>query len=196
MIVRRILAVGLASSLLTLFGFASESQSAVGIVNFGSCISESKFGKQEQASFDTIKQQMTSLVEDAEKQINEVGAKLRDPEYMDGLSSEAEAELKHKLQALNEEYARAQNQYYQVLNQANTRVIQTMSAQIQKAAEKVAQDKQLSMVVNREACFFFAPGLEVTPLIVAEMDKQFELDMKKQATPAALSGPTEDRTQK
>ena len=35
------------------------------------------------------------------------------------------------------------------------------------------------MIVNKEACFFYAPNLDVTDLIIAEMDKRFEEEKKK-----------------
>lgn len=169
-------AIGLAST-----AFCADAAPSFGIVNFGSCVTDSKLGKQEQASFESLKKQMTSLLEDTEKQLNDLSAKFNDPEYLDGLSPEAEEDLKNKFRTLNEELGRYQNQYYQVMNQANMRIVQTLSTSINTASEKVAKDKKLSMVVNKDACFYFTPGLDVTNLIVAEMDKNFAQESKKQA---------------
>ncbi len=171
-------------TLLLCFGSFAAAQAAdtkgqIGIVNFSSCMTESKLGKREQASFEALKKQMASLLEDTEKQLTEISAKFNDPEYMDGLSPEAEEELKNKARSLNEEMNRYQNQYYQVLNQANMKILQGVSATIQAASEKIAKDKQLSMVMNKEACFFYAPVLDVTSLVVNEMDKNFDIEMKK-----------------
>ena len=127
---------------------------------------------------------MTTLLEDTEKQLNELSAKFNDPEFLDGLSPEAEEELKNKFRTLNEELGRYQNQYYQVMNQANMRIMQTISASINTASEKVAKDKKLSMVVNKDACFYYTPGLDVTTLVIGEMDKTFAEDAKKQAAVA------------
>lgn len=155
-------------------GFSSnEAKSSVGVVNFSSCVSDSKLGKQEQSSFESLKGQMTSLIEDTEKQLNEIAAKFNDAEYMDGLSPEGEEEMKVKFRALNEEMNRYQNQYYQVLQQANMKMIQTIGAGIQAASEKVAKDKKLNMVMSKEACFFAAPTLDVTNSVIAEMDVVF-----------------------
>lgn len=164
---------------------ANEAPANIGIVNFGSCVTDSKIGKQEQASFESLKKQMATLLEDTEKQLNEINAKFNDPEYLDGLSPEGEEELKTKFRTLSEELNRYQNQYYQVLNQANMRIIQQISGTINAAAEKVAKDKKLTMVVNKEACFFFNPQLEVTNLVVSEMDKMFDSDPKKSAAAPA-----------
>jgi len=159
-----------------------------GVVNFSTCITDSKVGKEEQSSFENLKKQMSAHLEDTEKQINELASKFNDPDYMDGLSPEAEEELKNKIRTLNEELGRYQNQYYQVLNQANMKIIQSISANINTAAEKVAKDKKLAMVVNKEACFFHSSALDVTNLVVAEMDKTFELESKKQkATSSAIA---------
>ncbi len=166
------LVVGLCSGKLA----ADTKQPSVGIVNFTSCMTESKLGKQEQASFESLKSQMSSLLEDTEKQLNELTSKFNDPEYMDGLSPDGEEELKTKFRMLNEEMSRYQNQYYQVLNQANMKVVQTLSVNIQEAAEKVAKSKKLSMVLNKEACFFYTSGLDITNFVIAELDKSFELE--------------------
>lgn len=186
---------------LTILGCSTTIFSAevpsFGIVNFGTCVTESKLGKQEQASFESLKKQMTSLLEETEKQLNDLSAKFNDPEYLDGLSPEAEEELKNKFRTLNDELGRYQNQYYQVMNQANMRIIQALSTSINTAAEKVAKDKKLNMVVNKDACFYYAPALDVTPLVIAEMDKNFAQDIKKVGVQAnvAETAPAEQKTE-
>ncbi|MBS0651128.1 MAG: OmpH family outer membrane protein [Verrucomicrobia bacterium] len=173
-----VLATGLATS-----AFAADAPS-IGVVNFSNCVTDSKLGKQEQSSFDALKKQMSTLLEDTEKQLNDIAAKFNDPEYLDGLSPEAEEELKNKFRVLSDEMNRYQNQYYQVLNQANMRIIQTISNGINTASEKVAKDKKLTVVVNKDACFYFSPGLDVTNQVVSEMDKTFDSETKKQAAAA------------
>ncbi len=49
------------ATLLTTAGFSAEAAQNFGIVNFGTCVSDSKLGKQEQASFESLKKQMTSF---------------------------------------------------------------------------------------------------------------------------------------
>ncbi len=192
MISRKFFVAATAAS-LALCGLASAADSvSYGIVNFTNCVTDSKLGKEEQASFENLKKQFTSHLEETEKQITELSSKFNDREYMDGLSPEAEEEMKTKIRTLNEELNRYQNQYYQVLNQANMRVIQAISTGINTAAEKVSKEKKLSMVLNKDACFFYSPTLDVTNLIVAEMDKAYELDAKKQPTAnAAAEAPTQ-----
>jgi outer membrane protein len=188
---RRFVPALLTAAVLTTAAFSAETVPTFGIVNFGACVSDSKLGKQEQASFESLKKQMATLLEDTEKQLNELAAKFNDPEYLDGLSPEAEEELKNKFRTLNEELSRYQNQYYQVMNQANMRIMQTLAASINVASEKVAKDKRLSMVVNKDACFYFTPALDVTNFVVAEMDKNFSQESKKQAAAPMISAETE-----
>lgn len=180
---KSLLALGLMFSASSAFAESGN----FGIVNFATCITDSKMGKEEQSSFENLKKQMTAHLEDTEKQINELAAKFNDPDYMDGLSPEAEDELKNKIRTLNEELGRFQNQYYQVLNQANMKIMQSISTNINTASEKVAKDKKLTMVVNKEACFFYNPSLDVTNFVIAEMDKNFEVESKKQKATPALS---------
>lgn len=168
---------------------AAESLPSMGVVNFTTCISDSKLGKQEQASFESLKKQMTSLLEDTEKQINELATKFNDPEFLDSLSPEAEEELKNKFRSLNEDLNRYQNQYYQVLQQSNMKIMQTLSNSINTASEKVAKDKKLSLIVNKEACFFTASTLDVTNFVVTEMDKIYDQSAKQQ--PPAAQTPKE-----
>ncbi|MBI2743088.1 MAG: OmpH family outer membrane protein [Chlamydiales bacterium] len=174
---------------------AAEGAQNVGVVNFASCITDSKLGKQEQSSFESLKKQLSTLLEDTDKQLVEINNKLSDTEFMDGLSPEGEEELKNKFRVLNEELNRYQQQYYQVLNQANMRIVQMLSSSISSASERVAKEKKLTMVINKEACFFYAPQLEVTNLVVGEMDRVFEQESKKNAQlPAVQPGATVQNT--
>lgn len=172
---------------------AQEVKAQVGVVNLMNCMNDSKYGKQEQSSLEALKKQLSSLLEDTEKQLNEIGAKFNDTEYMDGLSPEAEEEMKNKFRTLNEEMNRYQNQYYQVLNQAQMKVFQSVYSKIQNASEKVAKDKRLTMVINKEACFFHNPVFDVTNNVVAEMDKEFDLEAAKKPAAATAAAPSESQ---
>lgn len=157
---------------------AFDSKTIVGVVNFSSCLTESKYGKQEQQNLENIRKQMVSIIEETEKELKDLSTKLDDQEFLDGLSPKAEEELKIKYQTLNEDLMRYQNQYYQVLNQANYQIIQKLSTNIAKASEKIAKQKNLSVVMNKEACFYYKPDLEITNLVIQEMDKSYEIDLK------------------
>jgi outer membrane protein len=158
----------------------AENSPGIGIVDFSNCITESKAGKKEQENMENLRKQMSTLVENTEKELREITAKFDDVEYLDSLSPKAEEDLKMKHQALQEDLGRYQQQIYQVLNHANYQMVHKMISTISTAAEKIAQEKGLDYVMNRESCFYVRPDLDVTSLVVAEMDKTFETADKTQ----------------
>jgi len=169
-----------------------------GIVNFSTCISESKYGQQEQEAFDDVRNKITSIMTDLEGQLNDIATKLQDPEFIDSLSPEAEQEMKARFQSLSEELGRYQNQYYQVMNQANMKLIQMMSNHVAEASEAIAKKQKLNVILNKEACFYYDPKQDITTAVVSEMNKNFEKDAKSQQTTTAAaekSSPT-DQAQK
>lgn len=168
-----------AAALTILAGKATaEETPVIGVVNFTACVTESKSGKKEQENMESMRQQMTTLVEDTEKELREIASKFEDPEYLDSLSPKAEEELKARFQTLQEDLGRYQNQFYQVLNHANYQMVQKLQGNIAKAAETIARERNLDYVMNKEACFYIRPDLDVTDSVISEMDKNFELDVK------------------
>ena len=159
---------------LLLAGSTFADNALTGVVNFTTCITDSKSGKKEQENMEAIRNQMASLIEDTEKELKELSAKFEDTELLDSLSPKAEEEMKVRFQALQEDLGRYQNQYYQVLQHAQYQLIQKMSGNIAKAAETIAKQKKLDYVINKEACFYIRSDLDVTNAVIAEMDKSFE----------------------
>jgi outer membrane protein len=166
----------LAAFLLAGSTFAADA--LTGVVNFTTCITDSKSGKKEQENMENIRNQMSTLIEDTEKELKELSAKFEDTEFLDSLSPKAEEEMKVKYQTLQEDLGRYQNQYYQVLQHAQYQLIQKMSGNIAKAAEIVAKQKNLDYVINKEACFYIRSDLDVTSAVISEMDKTFETQSK------------------
>ncbi len=152
-----------------------------GIVNFATCVTESKYGKQEQEAFESIKKQMGAYIEDTEKQLKEVANKLNDSDHMDGLSPEGTQELNAKFQALQEEMYRYQQQYNQLMSQAQYQLIQKINGYIQSASRSIAQKKKLDYVMNKEAVFFYHVDLDITNDVIAEMNKDFDKNQKNQS---------------
>jgi outer membrane protein len=169
---------------------AAADEPAIGIVNFAQCLSDSKEGKQQQASFEAMQKQIKTLLEDTEKQATELSANLNDPEFVDGLTREKEDELTAKLQALGQELDRQQKQYYQVLNQANMNVLHTMQGKINEASAEVAKEQKLLLVLNKEACFFTSPTFDVTKHVIDKMDKKFAVDAAKKQQQVAKGEPS------
>ncbi len=159
------------------------AEQKVGIVNMENIFMETKLGKQEQASFETMRKQFATLLEDTEKQLRDINDKLQDKDTLDGLSPEAEAEMKNKFAQLSEEMNRYNQQYYQFMQQGQHKIMQSVFGGITQASEKLAAAKGYTMILNKQACFYSAPTLDVTAEMVKEMDKSFE-DEAKQAAAA------------
>ncbi|MBU6384130.1 MAG: OmpH family outer membrane protein [Verrucomicrobia bacterium] len=150
----------------------------IGVVNFATCITDSKTGKKEQENLEAMRKLMTAQIEDTDKELKEMGARFEDPEYLDSLSPKAEEELKGRFQARQEDLVRYQNQFYQMMNHAQMQMLHKMSGSIAKAAEKIALEKHLDYVMNKEACFYIRPDLDVTAQVITELDKKFEAEEK------------------
>lgn len=176
-------------ALLALAPLAAQSGdlSTVGVVNFKTCIEKSKLGQAEQKSFEELKTQMGSVLEKTEKELEDISNKLNDAEYLDSLSKDAQNELKNRFQNMGQEMARYQNQYYQILNQANFKLIQELGSKVADASKAVATTKKLNFVMNEDAFFYYAPGFDITNDVVAELDKRYEADAvaAKDKAPAA-----------
>ncbi|MEX0962357.1 MAG: OmpH family outer membrane protein [Simkaniaceae bacterium] len=184
---KHLLSLGL-SALFATSALMANEEKKVALVNFTTCILESKYGMDEQESFENIKKQMASLVEDSEKNLRELAAKFNDSDYMDGLSPEAEGELKGKYQSLSEEYSRYQNQFMQVMNQAQMKMYQSMQVHINDASEKVAREHHLSLILNKDVAFYFDNALDMTDLVIKELNQEYE---KKGKNNIALQAPSE-----
>lgn len=165
------LSLATAATCFTSAAIAAEQQ---GVVNFSSCITDSKIGKREQQNFENIRKQMSGLIENTEKELKELSAKFEDTEYLDSLSPKAEEELKVKYQTLQEDLGRYQNQFYQVLQHAQYQMAQKVSNSIAQAAEKVAKEKHLSCVINKDACFYVNPNMDLTETVISQMNKDFD----------------------
>lgn len=151
----------------------------IGIVDFTSCVTNSKFGKKEQENLQNISKQMQGMMEQTETELKELSAKFDDAEYLDSLSPKAEEEMKQKFQTLNEDLERYRNQFYQVLQHAQYQLVQKVNTSAAKAAEQVAAARGLDYVLNREVCFYCKSDLDVTQDVVSEMDKAFDADAAK-----------------
>ncbi|WP_052354689.1 OmpH family outer membrane protein [Candidatus Protochlamydia sp. R18] len=155
----------------------------IGIVNAKKCLDESKLGKEEQANFDKMKKQMESILQDKERDLEELESKINDEDYMDSISEEAASELKRKKRNLKNEGLQLQNQYIQTLQQANLKIVQKLTDTIAKASSQVAQDTTIGQAVDvifsDEACTYFAPGLDVTDRVVTKMNAIYDNEQKE-----------------
>jgi len=155
----------------------------IGIVNTKKCLEDSKLGKQEQANFEKMKQQMESVLQEKEKALEEIESKVNDDDYMDSISEEAASELKRKKRTIKNEGMQLQNEYMQRLQQANLKIVQRLTEVIGKACAQVAKDKSngqpIDVIFTDEACTFFSPSLDVSDRVVVQMNVIFDAEQKK-----------------
>lgn len=158
----------------------------IGLVNTKKCLEESKLGKQEQANFEKMKQQMESVLQEKEKALEEIESKLNDDDYMDSISDEAASELKRKKRTIRNEGMQLQSQYMQTLQQANVKVIQRLTDVIAKASAQVAKEtsngQPIDVIFTDEACTYYAPSLDVSDRIILKMNAMFEVEQKDNAS--------------
>ncbi len=154
----------------------SAAEESLGFVNFKKCVEHSKAGQQEKNSFEAMKKQMTEVLEKSDKELSDIAKKLEDQEYMDGLSPTAEEELKQKFQVLSQEMSRYQTQYYQLLNQANYRMLQTLHDKVSSAAETVREKNHLALIISEDSTFAYAPTLDFTQEVIKALDGAFEAE--------------------
>lgn len=158
---------------------AADFQPKIGLINFKKCVEQSKIGKREEASFEAMKKQMESVVEEKEKTLSELATKLNDPDQLDLMSPEAETDLKRKFRTLSQELNQIQAQYYQTLNQTNFKIVQSISEIVAQAAKKIAEEMKLDLVMNDETCFYTNPAFDISDRIVKRLDEIFEQELKQ-----------------
>jgi outer membrane protein len=151
----------------------------VGVINFKKVVDESKYGKAEQANFEELKKQMEAVLEEKEKSLTELASKFEDADYVDSLSPEAENELKHKFRTLNQELTQIQGQYYQVLNQTNMKILQKLSDLVSSAAQNVAKENKIDLILSDESGFYFTPSLDFSRQIITLLDEMYQKEAKE-----------------
>lgn len=179
-----IFGLSLASVLLVAPVFAASADLSgkpisIRIVNFKECVSKSKAGKTEEASFEELKKQMEAVLSEKDKGLNEIADKFEDPDYIDSLSAEAETELKRKFRALSQEVQQQQQEFYQQLSQTNMKVIQKLTDMATKAAETVAKRDKIQLILSEAETFFYAPELDITDEVVKILDEIYEKESKE-----------------
>lgn len=158
---------------LTAFAYASDALS-VGVVNFSTCIEKSYLGQEEKEKLESLRTEMISVLEQKQKEFQEVAEKLNNPDYMDTITQEAEAKLQEKAQQLSQELQMAGQQTQQALQQAEMKMYQTIRAQINKASEYIAREKNLDFILDEMGTFYCKRPADITPLVIKELNRHFQ----------------------
>ncbi|MCY3973935.1 MAG: OmpH family outer membrane protein [Simkaniaceae bacterium] len=151
----------------------------VAVVDFTGCVTDSKYGRQEQETFEMLNNRHLSSIANVEKRLKEVREELDDPEVVDGLSPDAAREKQELCQRLTAELTQHRDIYYRSLNQANNKLLKTLQYHISKAAGVIAARKKYSVILNKEVCFFYEPSQDITANVIAEMDREYDAKVKE-----------------
>lgn len=163
----------LIATLLPCLAFAEENFK-VGIVNFTTCIEKSYLGQEESKKLEDLRSEMISMLEAKQKDFQEVAEKLNNPDYMDALAPDAEAELQTKAQNLSQELQYLGQQSDQAIQQAQMKMLQNVKAEIDNAAAYIAREKNLDFIINKDSCFYFKRPCEITQLVINELNRHFQ----------------------
>ena len=158
---------------VSMFGSAEENF-RVGVVNFGSCLEKSYLGRDGKAKLDSRQNEIVAILESKEKEFKEVAEKLNDSDYIDTISEEAEGELTAKAKELSEELQHMHNQANYTLQQESTQMQQNLKAEIDKACEYIAREKDFDFILAKESCFYFKKPTDITPLVIKELNRHYQ----------------------
>jgi outer membrane protein len=164
----------LSSALLLASCPAHADELKIGFVNVKNCMEKSKVGVDEKNTFEALKKQMTDALEKSDKELVDLAKKLEDQDYLDSLSPAAEEELRVRFDNLSQDFSRYQNQYYQLLQQANYKMIHTLHDSISQASEEVRAKNKLTIIMNQDSAFAVASSLDVTEAVINEMNQRYE----------------------
>lgn len=162
---------------------------SIGFVNFKRCVEESKYGKYQRQHFDGMRKEMEASLEKKEKKLQEIVTNFDNPDYVDGLSPEAEAKAKDEYRSIGQDIAQMQQQYYQMLSQVNQKALMVLAEEVGNSAKEVAATKGLSVVLNDETSFYYAEPYDISEDVVKIMDKHFEANPPKQEDSKSLIAP-------
>lgn len=178
--------------------WSNPAETSIGVVNFATCATESKIGKQEHEKLEASRNQWVSLIQQSKKELDGIAEKLENKEYLEGISPEAEENLKLKYKSLNEDLMKYQNQLSQELYQAQAISYQKILEQASLAAETIATKNKIKAVVIKDICLFFDKTMDLTSEVLAEMDKNFDKMKKDTAlndtSKAPLPAPAKEAT--
>ncbi|WP_194844438.1 OmpH family outer membrane protein [Candidatus Clavichlamydia salmonicola] len=153
---------------------SSVNESVIHCVNLKKCVEESLIGKEEKKQIERVKTRLEQNGQRLEEQLDSLSAKMRDEDYLETLSENALDELKKKLSLLHQEYSACQNQYYQMINQANYAMINKVTEQVRLAVEEIIEKNPSTIVLNSEVFFSATSPYDMTSEVLVIMNQKFQ----------------------
>lgn len=157
----------------------------VGVVMIRACFEQSKQGHKARDTLENMNKQLTTALEEIDRQIEEISAQLDDEASKDALTPEAEKQLQDKFESLSQEREMKRMQFGQQMNQSQMMIMQKIYDHVSRASEKVAKEMGLELVVQEDSALYFAPALDITQTVLQTMDKMFDEEAAADATKEA-----------
>ncbi|SCA58447.1 hypothetical protein AB751O23_AC_00050 [Chlamydiales bacterium SCGC AB-751-O23] len=170
----------------------------VGVIDLQACHEESALAKAEGKKLEDLKGKLKGGLEGKEKSFKEMKEKYDDQTFRDGLSDTARQEYEQTMNSTLKELEEYHNQLIRMLNQSGYEVAMNVLGSVEGAADKIAKEKQLDMVIRKELCLYYTPELDITKEIISEMDKSYggELGQTESSTQTPAATATQTQTSK
>ena len=152
-----------------------------GIVNFNACLTDSKQGIKSRQTMEALNNKLVQSLGEIDKQLADIDSKLNDQNYRDGLSPQADEQLRQSHDKLTQERDAMRSSFSQQFSQTQMSLFQDLMDQVAVASKTIAQKKNLQVVFSGESVTYYDPTLDVTPEIVQE------LNLSADQSPAVVS---------
>lgn len=171
-----------------------KASSSFGVVNAQPCFTESKPALKTQQLIDSLVEKTNDTLKEFDQKVTELDGKLNDQHYLDGLTPEANKQLKQSYEKALQDRETARAQLQQQHSQTHVSLVQDLIAKINLASEKVAKSKNLSIILSSDSITYFDPSIDQTADIMKELNANADLDdesPKKEIMSAPTSVPSQ-----
>jgi len=135
---------------------------------------KSKFASAKREEIEGFGKELQVKLETLHKEYKEVEEKLKNTEYVDSITPEAEKALENEKAAKAQKLGMAQSEFSQMMQQKQMEFYQALQENIGEAAQQIAAEKSFDNIASKDLFFFFDQKLDVTDEVVAKMDELYE----------------------
>lgn len=156
-----------------------EATPAIASIDMRRCFEQSKEGMKAKEMLESLNTQMQEKLSEIEDKMKDLSTQLSNEEYRQSLSKEALDEMEKKFETLLQEREAKHGEFSQELNQTQMFLTESLIQNISKAAEMVAKEKSVSMILQKDAVVYSDDKTDLTDLVLSHVDKQFDKSEKK-----------------
>lgn len=156
-----------------------EAAPSIASIDMRRCFEQSKEGMKAKEMIDTLSGQMQEKLSEIEGKMKELSTQLSNEEYRQSLSKDALDEMEKQFENLLQEREAKHGEFSQELNQTQMFLTENLIQNISKGAEVIAKEKSIAMILQKEAVVYSDESTDLTDLVLAYADKEFEKSEKK-----------------